>query len=146
MWSGKLKNNPVILDTHTWYWLMAKFDRVNRPKIINRITDAQDNGNLYISVITIWEIGMLQFKQRIGIHQNINSWVDTALRRSHILVLPLHPEIALNSSNLPGNLHGDPADRIIIASTMYIQGTLITADTRLVQYCKKQKISCLPIK
>ena len=145
MWNGMLKNNSVLLDTHVWYWLMANFDRVNQPKIIKSIENAQDNGNLYLSVMSVWEIGMLYNKNRIEIYQDVNNWVNTALMKSHILLLPLHPEIALNSSTLNGKLHSDPADRIIMASVLYLNATLITADKKLIKYCKLQKISCLAI-
>ena len=145
MWNGMLKNNPVLLDTHVWYWLMLNIERVNQPGILNKITRAQDNGNLYLSVISIWELGLLHRKKRLQLFQDINKWVDTALFKSHILLLPLHPEIALNSSILISKLHGDPADRILIASTLYLGATLITADKRLISYCKNQKLSCLSI-
>ncbi len=140
-----LKNNPVLLDTHVWYWLIAKWERVHQPKILNRISKAQENGNLCLAAMSIWEIGMLYNKKRIAIYQDLNNWVDAAILRSHIQLLPPYPEIALNSSNLPGDPHGDPADKIIIASAIYLGATLISADKKIISYCKKQQISYLSI-
>ena len=44
------------------------------------------------------------------------------------------PEIAVESTCLPGELHGDPADRIIAATARELGATLVTADRKLLDY------------
>ncbi len=48
--------------------------------------------------------------------------------------LSVDTRIALKSVQLPGPLHTDPADRIIIATALVLGGTLITKDEKLLQY------------
>ena len=46
------------------------------------------------------------------------------------------PEIAIKSSRLPGNFHGDPADRIIVSTARKLNATLITHDKNILRYSK----------
>ena len=47
--------------------------------------------------------------------------------------LPLTGEIAILAEELEG-LHGDPADRFIVATAFAHDATLVTADARLLQW------------
>jgi len=55
----------------------------------------------------------------------------------------LTPEIALESSNLPGKLEGDPADRIIVATARAWNATLLTEDHRLIEYSHQRHVRVL---
>jgi PIN domain nuclease of toxin-antitoxin system len=52
--------------------------------------------------------------------------------------LPVTGEIAILAAELEG-LHGDPADRIIIATAMAHDATLMTADDRLLRWRHRLK-------
>jgi PIN domain nuclease of toxin-antitoxin system len=49
---------------------------------------------------------MLEEHGRVALPMNIRSWVEEALTKPGISPAPLTPEIAIESSNLPGTLHG----------------------------------------
>jgi PIN domain nuclease of toxin-antitoxin system len=53
---------------------------------------------------------MLDQLGRVALPMNIRSWVEEALSKPGISLAPLTSEIAIESSNLPGNLQGDPVD------------------------------------
>jgi PIN domain nuclease of toxin-antitoxin system len=74
---------------------------------------------------------------------NIRSWVNEALTKPGISLMPLTSEIAIESSNLPGNLHGDPADRIIAATARAWNATLLTKDQRLIEYSRQRHLRVL---
>ena len=77
---------------------------------------------------------MLVSKQRIGLSMDVEIWIDLALQRPNVELLPLTPEIAVLSTRLPGNFHGDPADRIIVASSLSNNATLITKDEKITDW------------
>ncbi len=61
------------------------------------------------------------------------------------LVTPLTEEIAVESSFLPGEFHGYPADRILVATARLMGGTIVTADQKILDYAKQQTLhaACL---
>jgi PIN domain nuclease of toxin-antitoxin system len=90
-----------------------------------------------VSIISVWELGMLDAKGRISLSIPCEAWVDAALARTGLHLTGLTPAIALAASRLPGTLHGDPADRIIAATARALDATLITSDRRLLDYCEE---------
>ncbi len=53
---------------------------------------------------------------------------------SGIRAAPFTPEIAIDSSHLPGILHGDPADRLLIATARHMRVPIITRDRKIIAY------------
>jgi PIN domain nuclease of toxin-antitoxin system len=52
--------------------------------------------------------------------------------------LPLDREILLASTQLPGTVHGDPADRMLIAAAALSHLPLGTCDPLIVEYAAEQ--------
>jgi len=46
------------------------------------------------------------------------------------------PDIAIDASYLPGDLHGDPADRMIIATARHLGLPIVTRDSRIIAYAE----------
>ena len=138
-----MKNGLLLLDTHCWLWAqLGKLDRLSR-HALKAIRAAESGGNLRISVISVWELGMLENRGRVALPMNIRSWVAEALTKPGISLVPLTPEIAVESSNLPGDLHGDPADRIIAATARAWNATILTKDQRLIDYSRQRHVRVL---
>lgn len=49
-------------------------------------------------------------------------------------VAPAEPAVAVAGTRLPGELHGDPADRLIVATARHLGAALVAADTALLAY------------
>lgn len=126
----------VILDTHTLLWHASGSDKLSE-KAREGIDTAQTLG---VSSISAWEIGMLVQKGRLSLTHDVQEWMDIAGRLPKVEWLPLDPKIAVLASRLPGEFHGDPADRIIAATAMSRGATLITADRALHAYSHVQTI------
>lgn len=58
-------------------------------------------------------------------------WIDVALQRPKVKLLPLTPEIAVLSTRLPGDFHGDPSDRLIVASSLVHKAPLVSKDEKI---------------
>jgi PIN domain nuclease of toxin-antitoxin system len=127
----------VFLDTHIFLWLVDGDSRLKN-KTLDLINDTSEHGKLMLSAISIWEIALLESKNRISLNQSINNWVNDAINLSGVKVLDLSKEVLIESCNLRGNIHSDPADRIIIASSRMYKIPLITYDARIIEYSKNK--------
>lgn len=125
----------VLLDTHVWLWV-ASGERI-APAARRRIEQAAGEDGLTLSPISLWEVGMLSAKGRIAVQPDCMAWVTTALARTGVRLLPISAQIAVGSSFMPGGFHGDPADRIIVASAFASSATLITRDAQILAYARR---------
>lgn len=48
--------------------------------------------------------------------------------------MPVNNEIGIKSTQLPGEFHKDPADRMIVATARKLAVPLVTADQRIIDY------------
>lgn len=123
----------LVIDTHVWLWLEADPDRLGEAAC-TRIEQAARAGRLWVSVMSAWEIGMLVAKDRIRLSMPVDEWVRQASATPGMQMLGLIPEIALESTRLPDAPHGDPVDRMLIASARVHNLTLVTADEKILAY------------
>ncbi|MFA5792337.1 MAG: type II toxin-antitoxin system VapC family toxin [Candidatus Gracilibacteria bacterium] len=127
------RRKGVILDTHIFVKYVLGHNKmlIGLKKLIDSDTEK------YISAFSIWEIGMLVSKKRINLSLKIDIWVAKALEGTGISVINLDPSIALKSTSLKGDFHGDPADRIIVATAIEKKLLLLTEDKQILAYAKK---------
>jgi PIN domain nuclease of toxin-antitoxin system len=133
----------VLLDTHYWIWLQLGETKHFTERTLRAIRQAASGGGLLVSVISVWELGMLEAKGRIRLKPSCEEWVREALATPGLALAPLTPEIALDSSRLPGTFHGDPADRIIVATARRMGAQLMTRDRKLIQYGRRAHVAIL---
>ena len=129
---------PILLDTHCWLWLQSgQLDEFSQGTV-EHIRQAGAAGMLCVSVISVWEIALLESKGRILIHMDCLEWVRQALETPGLSLVPLTPEIAVESTRLPGGMHADPADRILVATARNLGARLMTRDQALLDYGRKR--------
>ena len=116
----------LLLDTHIWLWLFREPKRVGR-RTLQILKDPKNE--LWLSPISTWEILTLHHKGRIKLHMDIAEWIPKATAGTQ--EAPFTHEIALAGRELP--LQQDPADRIIAATALVLDLTLVTADERLLE-------------
>ena len=124
---GSLVAMKYLLDTHIWLWSLLEPDRVSADAAA--ILEDDDN-ELFISPITLWETLILAERGKIELHPTPTEWIEEALKRSPVKEATLSHAIAVKSRQveLP---HQDPADRFIAATAWEYGMTLITTDHRL---------------
>ncbi|MGD0090458.1 MAG: type II toxin-antitoxin system VapC family toxin [Planctomycetota bacterium] len=133
----------LILDTHVWVWFFDRDPRIKQAAA--SIDSAAVESGLGVSAISVWEVGMLVKKGRLVLGMDSLKYVQEALAKPHLSLIPLTPEIAIESNRLPGHLHGDPADRIIIATARVLGATLATRDRRIISYAERGFLKVLPV-
>ena len=140
-----MQNYPdtrLILDTHVFLWLMNGENELSseaREIIEASIID----GSIAISAISLWEISMLHTRERIFLNQPCLAWIKRSLEAPGITLYPLTPEITVESTSLPGGFHGDPADRIIVATARVLGLPLLTRDQKILDYGKDDYLHCI---
>lgn len=132
----------VLLDTHAWVWLMNGSKRLG-PRARKAVDQSAQAGGVLVAAISTWEVAMLVAKGRLVLDRDVGEWVRTALAQPGIRLEALSPEIAVAGARLPGDPHGDPADRMIAATARHCGATLLTDDRLLLDYGKAGQIKTL---
>lgn len=133
----------ILLDTHVWLWLLNGEEKLISSQCLSYIEDSVKYSNIRVSAISVWEVGMLESKGKIIFPIGCLEWVNKALNAPGISLAPITPEIAIESSRLPGKFHGDPADRIIAATARILGATLISHDKQIIMYGKKKYLKVI---
>ena len=127
------ETTAVVLDTHALVWLLQGSDRLG-PGARALIEAAANGDGAFVAAISAWEIAMLVAKGRLALDRDVGEWLDAALALPGLRLAPLEPHVAVDSTRLPGEPHGDPADRMIVATARRHAATLITDDARVLAY------------
>ncbi len=122
----------ILLDTHVMVWLDEANPRLGKDAI-GRINTAFQAGNLLVSAISFWEVGMLISKGRLRLEMDLSKWRKDFMNQG-VIEVPVNGEIGITAAGFE-QFHGDPADRLIAATALHNSLTLITADRRLLD-CK----------
>lgn len=138
--TAKKEDNFLLLDTHVWLWLVNKESDQLSKTCLKKVEAAERLG---VSAISVWEVGMLEARGRIQLQKTCIDWVREALSAPKLSLLPLTPEIAIESSRLPGTVHGDPSDRILAATSRLTGASLVTKDRQLLIYGQQSFISVI---
>jgi len=134
---------PLLMDTHCWLWIEGGLTARFSVRGLAALRGAAAENRLLLSVISVWEVALLEAKGRISLRLDCADWVRQALTTPGLNLLPITPEIAIQSTRLPGTLHGDPADRLIVATARAHGATLLTKDTKLLAYGRTRHVSVL---
>ena len=140
-----MAEGALVLDTHVWLWLEFGDPRLEASPAFPDIREALGRSNLLVSIISIWEVAILEAKGRIRLNQECGRWVDRALSVPGISLRPLTPEIAIASTRLPDGFHPDPADRMLVATARTLGATLATADHKIIDYGKRKHVKVLAV-
>jgi PIN domain nuclease of toxin-antitoxin system len=119
----------ILLDTHTWLWWCGEDSQLSR-----RAKKEIDNAaRLYVCPISCLEIATAVAKRRLHFDRDVLVWLRTALARPRVELTAISLEIAVLAGEMV-KTHGDPADRLIVATASVMDVPLITKDRRLRPY------------
>jgi PIN domain nuclease of toxin-antitoxin system len=122
----------IVLDTHIWYWWIHTPDLLTQPQV--KALDAHAADIIGVSAISCWEIAKRVQRGRMQLSRPVGRWLTLALRFPGVHLLPLTPQIAVASTQLPGPFHKDRADQIIVATARLHRCPLLTADGKILGY------------
>ena len=122
----------IVLDTHVWIWWVHG-DAVLAPALRAQIDAAQQTG-IGVSAISCWEVAKLVERQRLSLPCPVLEWIEQALSYPGVRLIELSPRICVESSQLPGTFHRDPADQIIVATARILDAPIVTMDAKILAY------------
>jgi PIN domain nuclease of toxin-antitoxin system len=128
--------SALLLDTHIWLWYAEGIGEKLRPASIRKLDKARRGAGLMVSAISVWEIGMHCARGRIQLAVPLRDWIEQALAVPGIRFVHLDAAAAAESTLLPGQPHGDPADRFLIATARTQGVALATRDEQIISYSK----------
>lgn len=117
----------VLLDTHFWIWWVTGQNTLTKAEH-QALGTAAESGQLALSAISLWEAQMLHARGRLHLEIPFEAWILQAAAATVVQLLPLDVAVILALNNLPRSFHGDPADRIIVATARARDLPLATRD------------------
>jgi len=122
----------IILDTHVWVWWVHQDERLTPAQ--REAIATNETETIGISAISCWEIAKLVEYGRLELPSSLEEWFEQALNYPGVQLLALTPEIAIESTRLPGEFHRDPADQMIVATARIYGCSLVTSDEKILNY------------
>ncbi|MBX3566560.1 MAG: type II toxin-antitoxin system VapC family toxin [Rhizobiaceae bacterium] len=108
----------------------------------SRIDDAADlaiggaasDNRLFVSPMSAWELGVGVAKGRFILPAGPLEFFNRFVARIGAKLSAVTPDILVGSSHLPGALHKDPIDRILVATARSLDMILVTRDAPVLAY------------
>ena len=132
-----------LLDTHVWVGLINGDSKACSPKLIDIVKKYAPDTRLYVSVMSAWEVAMLEVKGKVLLPRGCEEWVSRALEAPNIVMAEVTSKIAVQSTRLPGKFHGDPVDRILIATAKNLDAVFVSRDKEIAAYCLEHELPYL---
>ena len=131
---------PLLLDTHVWLWYLAGEAERTSADAVELLRRGAAGAGLLVSDISVWEIGNNAAKGKLTLLPSVSTWVERAQQVSGFSFVPLDRDTLLFSTQLPGTVHGDPADRMLIATAALRGIPLITTDRLILAYAEESRL------
>jgi PIN domain nuclease of toxin-antitoxin system len=117
----------ILVDTHVWlWWLLGSSQLPTRERTaLDRLAT---RGAVRLAAVSLWEAQMLHAKGRLTLDRAFDVWIREAAASDVVEIVPLDVEVVIALAGLPATFHGDPADRLIVATARAQRVPLATHD------------------
>jgi PIN domain nuclease of toxin-antitoxin system len=120
----------ILLDTHVWiWWLLGSSQLPTKER--DGLDRLASRGALRLAAVSLWEAQMLHAKSRLTLNRPFDIWIRDAAAANVVQILPLDVEVVIALDGLPSSFHGDPADRLIVATSRAQKLPLATHDAAI---------------
>ena len=117
----------ILLDTHVWLWWLLGSPRLPAKERV-ALDRLGSRGAVRLAAVSLWEAQMLHAKGRLTLDRAFDVWIREAAAAGVVEVVPLDVEVVIALAGLPATFHGDPADRLIVATARAHRLPLATHD------------------
>jgi len=122
----------IVLDTHIWVWWVHGDSTLSAS--IRALLDSSDQTGIAVSAISCWEVAKLVERRRLTLPCSVFDCLQQALSYPGVRLIELSPHICVESTQLPGEFHRDPADQIIVATARVLDAPLVSVDGKILEY------------
>ena len=122
----------ILLDTHVliWAWRDHKEIGLRTRKVIDQAWSS--DALVAVSSTVFWEISMLVQRNRLKIDRNLKVWRLDQLA-SGLTEIEVNGEIGILANELDWDQR-DPVDRLIVATALTYDLTLVSADEKMLAW------------
>ena len=132
----------ILLDTNALLWIVESDPSLGKAAR-EAVEGAAVASAVLVSPVSFWEIGLLLSKGRISLSKPLSQWADAIMDRSEVRIVPVDATIAIEAGQLPGDLHGDPGDRFLVATGRVIRAPLLTSDRKILAYASQGHVEAI---
>jgi PIN domain nuclease of toxin-antitoxin system len=132
----------LLLDTCAAIWI-TEGEKISPEATLEISRAAMEGRPVYVGLYTAWERAMLSAKHKLTSPLTPKVWFDRFTARPEVEIVPLTSDILIDSCFLPGEVHGDPADRILIATARALDLTIVTRDRDVLAYSARGHVRAL---
>ncbi len=122
----------IVIDTHVWVWWVHGDPTLSAS--VRELLDSSEQAGIAVSAISCWEVAKLVERGRLTLPCPVYDWLQQALSYPGVRLIELSPRICVESTQLPGEFHRDPADQIIVATARILDAPLVTVDGKILDY------------
>lgn len=134
----------LLLDTHVLIWLVEG-DPTLSAATRSAIEEARAQFGLVVSCLSVFEVCRLSMTPRLRLSKPVEDWFDAILASPQVQIVGLSREIAQDAAMLAGDVHGDPVDRMLIATARAERCRLATRDRHILEYGRLGNIYVMPV-
>jgi PIN domain nuclease of toxin-antitoxin system len=120
----------ILLDTHVAVWMLVEDGNLSKKVRVAIREERAQQRKIGCSLVSLYEIANAVRRKRITLSVPVGQFLGEVQKR--LTILPITPEIVISAAQFPP-MHGDPMDRIIAATAMIENCTLITADRKILE-------------
>lgn len=120
----------LLLDTSALLMLAR-----NDPRVPLRVRETVRTypGDVYASVVSLWEIGLKASLGKLDLPVSAERFFTTCIKDMELRPLDLDMSAAARSETLP-LIHRDPFDRMLVAQAMSLGAVMVTNDAEIARY------------
>jgi len=123
----------IVIETHVLVWWLTRAPGLSR-KAERTLAAHGDPGQIVVSAISLLEITTAVRRGRLQLSMPLDQWLAGMNSLPEIRVESVSAEIAVRAGSLAEPMHGDPADRLIVATASTLGVPLVTGDKKLQAY------------
>lgn len=129
----------ILLDTNAVIWTVNGDARLGR---VARATIVESDDRRYSAMVQ-WEMAMLEGRGRLLFAPTLDQWIDRATVMLDLAEVAITGAIAKEAGSLRDGLHGDPCDRIMIATARMLGCPLVTSDEKILDYAVRGHLKAI---
>ena len=120
----------IVLDTHVLVWWLADPSKLSIAAK-KAVQSSVAKNEVVVSAASILEIATLVRRRRLMLAISFDEWLKEVSELPELQLLSVTPEIAARAGSFGPDVHGDPIDRLIIATAVVSKARLATADSNI---------------
>lgn len=127
-----------LLDTCAYLWYYSSPELL--PKSVRRKIEMSEG--FAVSLASVWEVAIKVQVGKLRLDLPVEDWVRRSLSNPDLRLLPITPTLAVYSTQLPAPFHKDPFDRVIVATALQENLSVVTRDERILSYPNLKVLAC----